>query len=107
MKTAPEQNIEPDRWVLVELTQNGETYRKIISSWKGGWLQDSDCRISSRIVESTVMQHFNEYKTETGSTYKCLHSKEGISEMIRDVITQLRELNGNDSVRVICYGDFT
>ena len=101
------EQIEPDRWVLVELTQDGETFRKIISSWKGGWLQDSDCHISSRIVESTVMKHYNEYKTETGDIYKCLHSKESISGMIRDTIQQLREMNGNDSVRVICYGDFT
>ena len=104
MKMPPEQ-IEPDRWVLVELTQDGETFRKIISSWKGGWLQDSDCRVSSRIIESTVMKHYNEYKTETGDIYKCLHSRESISEMIRDLIDQLRKTN--ESVRVICYGDFT
>jgi len=110
MKMTPEQNITPDRWVVVELTQGDNTFRKILSGWNGGYFDKDNWRLSSPIVNETEMKHHIEFSTESGSTYKCLCSGEGLTGMTRDYLSKLQEQakDKNDvNVRVLCYGDQT
>jgi len=110
MKMPPEQNITPDRWVVVELTHGDRTFRKILSGWNGGFLDSDDWRLSSTIVNETEMKHHIEFATDSGSTYKCLRSKEGLTGMTRDYLSNLQEQakdRDDVNVKLLCYGDQT
>lgn len=107
MKMSPEQNITPDSWVILEFTTDDGVFRKILSGWKGGYLEGDSWRMSSTITNETEMKHYNEYQTDSGSTYKCLHSNEGLIEVTRNKLTELREAYPEVKVRMLCYGDPT
>lgn len=110
MKMEPEQNITPDRWVIIEITHDDKTFRKILSSWNGGYLDGDGWRLSSTITNETEMKHYNEYQTDSGSTYKCLHSREGLTSTTRIWLSHFRERikdKDNVTVRLLCYGDPT
>ena len=106
MKMAPEQNITPDSWVILEFTTDTGVIRKILSGWKGGYLNGDSWRLSSSIVNETEMKHYNEYETDSGSTYKCLHSNEGLIGITHDKLTQLKE-TPEVKVKMLYYGDPT
>ena len=107
MKMEPEQNITPDRWVILEYDTDEGIIHKILSSWKGGYVNGDSWRISSAIMNTTEMKHYNEYTTKSGSTYKCLHANEGLSEVTRDLLSRIRKDFPETKVKMLCYGDPT
>ena len=107
MKLPPESNITPDRWVVLEITSDEGVHRKILSAWLGGYADGDSWRMSSAIADETEMKHYNEYVTESGSTYRCLHAHEGLTDITRNILEQLREKHPDAQVKVLCYGDPT
>lgn len=107
MKMPAEQNITPDRWVVLEITNEEGVFRKVLSGWQGGYLDGDSWRMSSVIVNETEMKHYNEYTTDSGSVYKCLHANEGLTSQTRNILEQLREKHPEANVRMIVYGDPT
>ena len=110
MKMPPEQNITPDRWVVVEITHDDKTFRKILSGWNGGYLDGDNWRLSSSIVEETEMKHHIEFATDSGSTYKCLRSGEGMTADTSNWLSNFQEQakdRDNVTAKLLCYGDQT
>lgn len=116
MKVEPRKDIKPHRWVVIELDDGKEKFRKILS----GWYDDQDdgllWRISSRIVEETEMTYHYEFITESGSSYMCLKTFEGLSRVTSDIYYGLKNAdttagkllaNKNISIKMIPYGDQT
>jgi len=107
MKMEPEQNITPDRWVVMEITSEEGVFRKILSAWYGGYLDGDSWRLSSVIVDETETKHYNEYTTKSGSRYKCLHSREGLSATTTTILEKFRKEYSKAEVKVLWYGDPT
>ena len=110
MKMPPEQNITPDRWVVVEITHDDKTFRKILSGWNGGYLDGDNWRLSSSIVEETEMKHHIEFTTDSGSTYKCLRVGEGMTGTTSNLLSNFQEqIKDREDVnaKLLCYGDQT
>ena len=110
MKMPPEQNITPDRWVVVEITHDDKTFRKILSGWQGGYLDGDSWRMSSAIVEETEMKHHIEFTTDSGSTYKCLRAVEGMTAATSNLLLNFQEQIKNKedvNAKLLCYGDQT
>jgi len=110
MKVQAEQNITPDRWVVVEITHDDKTFRKILSGWNGGYLDSDNWRLSSPVVNETEMKHHYEFTTDSGSTYKCLHSREGLTGTTSNWFSNFQEQakdKDNVTVKLLCYGDQT
>lgn len=107
MKMETEQNITPDRWVVVEFTTDEGVFCKILSGWQGGYLNSETWRLSSVVVNESEMKHFYEFTTQSGSTYKCLHTHEGLTGVTRDVLEKIRKQFPDARVKLLCYGDQT
>ena len=103
----PAQNITPDRWVLLEITSEEGVFRKILSAWRGGYLDGDSWRLSSTIVDETEMEHLNEYTTKSGSTYRCLHSREGLTGKTSMMLEKFKKEYSKAKIKVLCYGDQT
>ncbi len=69
----------PDKWQVIEVTINGETFRKILASWYGGFAGADSWRISSVIEDVKDDGEFYVMQTASGSEYKCNKGWEGTS----------------------------
>jgi hypothetical protein len=75
----------PDRWVVVECTViDGETTRKVLAGWYGGY-GGSDCwKLSSGITEIKEDENYYEFTNVSGSVYKCLKTSYGMSGIMSE-----------------------
>lgn len=105
----PEQGIEPESWVVLEIDTGEETAKRILSGWRGGYLDGDSWRFSSKIVnEESDNTHYT-FTTNSGSVYRCRGSAEGLtgatSGVYRSIVEQYEE--HNIKVKMLCYGDQT
>ena len=70
---------KPDKWVIIEVTTPDGIYKKILSSWYGGFADGDSWRLSSNIDNVTEEQHYYEFETYTGSIYHCFKDNIGMS----------------------------
>ena len=69
----------PDKWVIVEVTTPEGSFKKILSSWRGGFADGDSWRLSSNIENITEEQQYFEFETVTGSIYNCFKDNIGMS----------------------------
>ena len=70
----------PDRWVILEFTTDGDiSIRKILSGWYGGFAGADAWRLSSGITAVHDKGTFYEIENESGSVYTCVKSCYGMS----------------------------
>lgn len=85
----------PDKWVIVEIKNaKGESHRRVLGSWYGGFARGDSWRMSSGITE--VIDEGDTYKimNESGSTYYCVKGCEGMSAYSMGVLsTYQREMS--------------
>lgn len=110
MKVPLEKNIEPDRWAVIEFTHEDKKFRKILSGWNGGYFDKDSWRLSSPIVDETEMKAHIEFSTDSGSTYKCVRSGEGLTGLTREHLSRIQEQakqKDGAAIKLLCYGDQT
>lgn len=73
---AKERNVSevPDRWLVLELNKDGETYHKIFGSWAGGYLDGDRWKMNSGITSIEEDDDYYYFIGYSGSCYKC-HKK--------------------------------
>lgn len=82
----------PDKWVIVEIKRkDGDTHRRVLGSWYGGFARGDSWRMSSGITE--VIDEGDCYKVlnESGSTYYCVKGCEGMSAYSMGVLSNYKE----------------
>lgn len=105
----PEEGIEPDMWVVLEISKDDKSVKRILSGWRGGYLDGDSWRFSSKIVnEESDNTHYT-FTTNSGSVYRCRASAEGLSTLtsgMYSVFTNQFEEAGY-KVKMLVYGDPT
>lgn len=72
-------NKSPDKWVILEfISEEYGTFRKILSSWLGGYLSGDSWNLSSPICKINEKDTYFEILTES-STYVCYKNLYGMS----------------------------
>lgn len=69
----------PDKWVVVEIQDNGVSTWKILGSWYGGYAGADSWQLSSGIVGTTETEHAFEFVNHSGSIYTCYKNSYGMS----------------------------
>lgn len=109
MKVEPEEGITPDRWVAVQVETEEDRYTRIIAGWYGGYVGGNSYRISTPIVEEREDEHNIYFSTESGSTYICNRSAEGMTTLTSGIYEILK--GGSDSggakIKLLVYRDIT
>lgn len=92
----------PDRWVVIEVTSEGETVRKVLGSWYGGYTSGDSWRASSGIVETTEFDDRWEFRNHSGSVYVCAKGAEGMSGYTHSVYASWMEnLGDSGTIKII------
>jgi hypothetical protein len=85
----------PDRWVVVELSLNGESIKKVLAGWYGGYLNGDSWKLSSEItkviVEGDNIFHFD---NASGSRYTCQKGAYGMSGLMGGGFLLIRRTAG-------------
>ena len=69
----------PDRWVILEMTFDGQTIRKVFGGWYGGYTSGDSWRTNSGIENIIDQGEYYDIIGYSGSTYKCIKVHEGMS----------------------------
>lgn len=69
----------PDRWIVIEITKENYTARKILSGWSGSYLYGSSWRLSSGIVKVIDKGKYYEIHNQSGSVYTCYKTSYGVN----------------------------
>lgn len=80
----------PDKWVIVEISDGNHTFRKILSSWYGGYLGNDSWRLSSMLVDAKESETEYHFTTET-SAYVCNKNTIGMNLVASGVLNDLIE----------------
>ena len=94
----------PDKWVILEISSEKDgTYRKILSSWHGGYLGQDEWKLSSSILKQSKNENYFHFTTESNSTYSCCKKAYGMSLLATGVLNKMMDKckNINTSTKVI------
>jgi len=69
----------PDKWVVIEINNGVQTYRKILGSWYGGFAGSDSWKLSSAIDEIIIEDDVYHFYNHSGSLYNCHKSSYGMS----------------------------
>ena len=102
MKLPPEQSINPDAWVIVEVNHEGEQFQKIIAGWSGSYLYGDSWRMSSPIktINIDVEKDYITVETDSGSVYNLHKDYQGLRMSNAGIYNQLKEKFG-DAVEIV------
>ena len=102
VRLEPEQGIEPDSWVIVEVNRNGEHFQKILSGWSGSYLYGDSWRLSSPIktIDIKLDEDFYTVVTKSGSRYTLRKSYQGLRKSNAGIYNELKERFG-DQVEIV------
>ena len=98
----PEQGINPDSWVILEINHNGEQFQKILAGWSGSYLYGDSWRMSSPIKEMNidVNKDYIVVETNSGSVYNLRKQYQGLRMSNAGIWNELKERFG-DSVEIV------
>ena len=102
MKLPPEQGINPDAWVIIEINHEGEQFQKILSGWSGSYLYGDSWRMSSPVktMNIDVEKDYIIVETDSGSVYNLRKQYQGLRMSNTGIWNQLKEAHG-DMVRIV------
>lgn len=97
MKLEPEQGIEPDAWVIIEVKTPAGQFQKILAGWSGSYLYGNHWRMSSPMKELNIKdnQDFFTVETDSGSCYTLWKSRQGLRMSNSGIYNELKEKFGD------------
>lgn len=83
----------PDKWVIIKITTNGESLYKVLGGWYGGYLDGDSYRMNSGI--SGIEEKDDSYIISgySGSSYICEKSNQGFTNLTSDVYNSITKLD--------------
>jgi hypothetical protein len=95
----------PDRWVVIDITHKGNTVRKVLGGWIGGYAKSDTWRLNSGVTEVKDEGDFYLFSGASGSVYKCWKRNEGMTSLSSSVyasmVTQAAESDSEWEVELV------
>lgn len=76
----------PDRWIVVEIDDNGEKHQRVFAGWYGGYLKGDSWRMNSGITVVDDCGDYYDFMGESGSVYRCYKNAYGMSMYMQSVL---------------------
>lgn len=85
--------INPDRWIIVNMTLDGNTTQHVFSGGYGGYCGSDTWRLSTKIESIVKKDKIFEIETISGTQYSCNIMAYGMSSYMSNVYDNLVENN--------------
>lgn len=82
---------QPDRWVIIELKNKGETLYKVLAGWSGSYLYGESWKLNSGITEVEDKDDYYLFHGYSSSVYKCYKKSYGFNNMTASVLESLKK----------------
>ena len=79
----------PDKWVIIKVVTEKETFCKVFGCWSGGYLDGDSWRMNSGIESVNVTDNTYEFIGASGSRYVCGKDSYGLNVFGSGVMNQL------------------
>ena len=89
-------NEQPDKWVILRITNQGLPAYKLLVGWYGGYLGSDEWRLSSSILSLAKEDGFIYFTNSSGSIYKCHLSDEGTTSYTQSKFDYFKSLETNE-----------
>jgi hypothetical protein len=94
----------PDRWVILRLSNEKETFFKVLAGWSGSYLEGQSWRINSGITKVETEDDYYLFHGFSGSIYKCHKSGYGMNMIMSGIAANFE---GNSNVEIMEDQDFS
>lgn len=90
---------KPDKWVVIKITHNDETYYKVFGTWYGGYLDGDYWRLNSGITKVVETENDFEFFGQSGSVYVCKKSSYGTNGYSQSILNGMIEKAQSQNVK--------
>ena len=81
----------PDRWVILKIRADGETFYKVLAGWYGGYCGSDTWQMNSGIVKWEELKDEYVFHGASGSQYICHKQCEDFTSLSRDIYLNFRK----------------
>jgi len=85
----------PDNWVVLKITNEGETLYKVLAGWSGGYLDGDSWRMNSGITRVEDHETYYSFYGYSGSVYKVWKDRYRIRMSMAGIYNKLKEQFGD------------
>ena len=85
-------NCRPANWVVLRMTNEDETFYKVLGGWGGGYLDGDSWRLNSGIVRVDEEANNWLFYGSSGSCYTCPKGEYGLRMNIAGIFKQLQDI---------------
>lgn len=80
----------PDVWEIVVITDHttGESTRRVLAGWYGGYLGSDSWQLSSGIVREVDTEKYTDYHNHSGSIYRCYKGSRRMSALTQSIFNR-------------------
>jgi len=61
----------PDRWLMVRLSNDGKVHYRVFATWAGGYLDADEWKLNSGVTQLKETETHYLFDGSSGSVYKC------------------------------------
>jgi len=61
----------PDRWLMVRLSNDGKVHYRVFATWAGGYLDADEWKLNSGVTQLKETETHYLFEGSSGSVYKC------------------------------------
>ncbi len=91
----------PDNWVVVKITNNGESNYKVFGAWVGGYLSGDAWKLNSGVSKVEEDENNYYFHGHSGSCYQCGKGHYGVrTSYTAMVLDEIIESGKNNNVDV-------
>ena len=80
----------PDSWVVIKMTNKGETFYKVLGGWSGGYTQGTSWRLNSGIEKADLDDGVYKFYGSSGSIYNCGKHSYGLKMSIAAIWNEMK-----------------
>jgi hypothetical protein len=79
----------PDSWLLLEITNDDETYYRVFGAWAGGYVNGDNWRLNSGVVSVDEDDTHYSFYGASGSVYRCRKGSHRLTAYCSCVVSQM------------------
>ena len=91
----------PDCWVVVEITNEDEKFKKVLTGWYGGYAGSDSWKLSSAIESVEEFEDRFEFHNLSGSLYVCYKNAQRMSGYVSSIYNSwVLKSEQNDDLKI-------